>query len=482
MTKNSPLAPELPETLKWINTEAPVSLAALRGKMVILEFWTSGSINCKHMLADLSSLENKYKDNLAIVSIHAAKFPFENNVSNVEKSVSRHHIKHPVAHDPNKRVLTKYGIKAWPAVVLINAEGRVIGRMQGEGKMQQLEQQIKQCLGDGEIKGLLGKNAYRFKYQPDVKNVLRFPGKIYATQSHIFVSDSGHNRVLEINLHGRITRIFGSGGAGLLDGSGADAAFNNPQGLVRVSNFLYVADCGNHAIRRINLSTDEVVTVAGNGKLGRIVTGSFSDPCDVSISSPWDICYKDGDLYIAMTGRHQIWKLSLTDNMLSVFSGSSAIDLKDGKAELAAFAEPSSLAIDDYKLYCCDAESSAIRVVRIPGGQVSTLIGKDIQTFGDMDGGCSQALLQHPQSIAIDAEKQLLYVADSYNNKIKVLDLKLNSIRTLFTGGGLHEPGGLSLCDNILWIASTNLHEIRKLNLLNHEVEVLELNVPEQDF
>ncbi len=482
MANNPPLAPELPDTLKWVNTEAPVSLSALRGKIVLLEFWSSGSINCMHMLADLRYLEHKYKDNLIVVSIHVAKFPHQNSIDSVKKSVRRLHLKHPVAHDPDQRVCIKYGIKAWPAVVLIDAEGRVIGRLQGEGKTNQLDQQVKRCIEDGERKNILDSSSYRFKVQPGADSIVSFPGKLFATRTHIYISDSGHNRVLEVNQHGRVTRIFGSGGAGLLDGYGIDAAFNNPQGLVCVDNFLFVADCGNHAIRRINLATLEVSTIAGNGKHGLIASSTFTDPTAVPISSPWDLCYKDGDLYIAMAGRHQIWKMNLTENSLAVFSGSGAIDLKDGKAEEAAFAQPSGLAIDDYKLYCCDAESSAIRLLRLPGGQVSTLIGKDLYTSGDVDSGCSQALLQHPQSIVMDADRQLLYIADSYNNKIKALDLNLNSVRTLFTGGELDEPGGLALCDNILWIANTNAHEIRKLNLLNHEVEILELNEPEQNF
>jgi len=480
MASNLPMAPELPDTLKWINTEAPVSLSALRGKIVLLEFWTSGSVNCMHMLSDLRYLEHKYRDNLIVISIHSAKFPHNNNIANVKKSVARHHLKHPVAHDPSRRVCVKYGIHAWPAVVLIDAEGRVIGRLQGEGKTHQLDQQVKRCIEAGEKKDILDTSSYRFKMQPSRDDVLSFPGKLFATRKHIYISDSGHNRVLEVNQYGRVSRIFGSGGAGLLDGYGIDAAFNNPQGLVCIDNFLFVADCGNHAIRRINLANLEISTIAGNGKLGRVVSGTFTDPTAVPISSPWDLCYKDGTLYIAMAGRHQVWKLNLTENSLSVFSGSGAIELKDGKAEDAAFAQPSGLAMNDYKIYCCDAESSAIRLIRLPGGQVSTLIGKGLFTSGDCDSDSSKALLQHPQSIVMDQDRELLYIADSYNNKIKALDLNLNTVRTLFTGGELDEPGGLALCDNTLWITNTNAHEIRKLNLLNHEVEILELTIPEQ--
>jgi sugar lactone lactonase YvrE len=311
---------------------------------------------------------------------------------------------------------------------------------------------------------------------------LKYPGKLLASNPYIYISDSGHNRIVEINHFGRVTRVFGSGGAGLLDGNGRDAAFNNPQGLALVSDFLYVADCGNHALRRIDLQTQDIQTIVGDGTIGDIYAGEFTDPASVRLNSPRDLCYQDGILYVAMAGQHQLWKLRLTDNVLSVLAGSGSIGLQDGRADEARFAQPCSIAIDDYRIYSCDAESSAIRMLRTTGGQVSTLIGQGLSVSGDVDSGWSKALLQHPQGIAIDTQRQLLYVADTYNNKIKVMDFELDSISSLDAGDGLDEPDGLSLFDNTLWIANTNAHEIRKLNLLTHEVEVLELNEPEQDF
>jgi thiol-disulfide isomerase/thioredoxin len=482
MTKNPPLAPELPDTLEWINTEKPVKLADCRGKIILLDFWTAGSINCMHMLADLRFLRNKYRDNLVVIGIHSPKFPHEMNARSVKNSVSRLHIKHPVAHDKNKRVCKKYGIKAWPSIVLIDALGQVIGKLSGEGRRRQLDELIQKYIIIAEQKRVLNAVPFSCKISQVATSVLNYPGKILATPSHVYISDSGHNRILEINHHGRITKIFGSGGAGLLDGMGNEAAFNNPQGLVLANGSLYVADSGNHAIRRINLHSREILTVAGDGYQGSLTKQMATDPAGISLCSPWDISYQNGILYIAMAGTHQLWMLDLTDNRLSKFSGSGSLDLTDGKAEEAAFAQPFGLAIDEYKIYTCDAESSAIRLVRLPGGQVSTLVGRDLVTSGDCDGGWKQALLQHPQSIALDRAKQLLYVADTYNNKIKMINLKLNSIFSLDIDGNLDEPGGICLYDNILWVANTNAHEILKINLLNHKVEVLELNEPEQDF
>lgn len=475
-------APELPDTLQWVNTDGPVRLADLRGKIVILDFWTSGCINCMHTMEDLRYLENKYKDNLIIISIHSPKFPHDKEIENVIKAVNRFHIKHPVAHDPIMRVWTKYIIKAWPSAVFIDTEGYVVGSMRGEGRRRQLDQLIQQYVDIAEKRdGLdLSQIAVRFKREAD--NVVKFPGKIHAAESHVYVSDSGHNRVIEINHYGRVTRVFGSGAAGLLDGYGTEAAFNNPQGLALINDFLYVADTGNHAIRRINIKNNETLTLAGNGKLQRHTERYFHDALSTSLNSPWDLSYLDGELYIAMAGSHQIWKMDLTELTLQIFSGTGQENLMNGNADIAAFAQPSGLATGDQCVYVVDAESSSVRSVRLPDGRVTTLVGTGLFAFGDADGGWSSALLQHPLGVHYDASNETLYVADTYNGKIKLMDMRSKGISTIDVGRSLSEPGGISIQGNTLWIANTNSHEIGKFNLLSHEFEVLELNEPERDF
>ncbi|NOY66946.1 MAG: redoxin domain-containing protein, partial [Gammaproteobacteria bacterium] len=242
-------APELPDTLQWINTNEPVKLADLRGKVVLLNLWTAGCINCMHTLDDLHYLDNKYRDKLAVISIHSPKFPRNQQVESVVKAVNRYHIKHPVAQDSIKRVWTKYAIKSWPSIVIIDAEGYVVGCLRGVGRRKQLDGLIRRYLEVAEKKNIINLEALSIRPNREPADVINFPGKICVTESYLYVSDSGYNRVLEINHYGRVTRVFGSGAAGLLDGSGENSAFNNPQGLLFINDFLYVADAGNHAIR-----------------------------------------------------------------------------------------------------------------------------------------------------------------------------------------------------------------------------------------
>jgi len=475
-------APELPATLQWVNTERPLQLSELRGKIVLLHFWTSGCIHCMHMMPDLKYLESKYRDNLVVIGIHSPRFPHDKLKSCVLKAINRFHIRHPVAHDPIMRVWTKYGIKSWPAIVFIDAEGHVIGKLGGEGRRKQLDSLIQEHIDKAEKKGILSNQHIGTLRKQEPESVLSFPGKLFATENHLYISDSGHNRVIEVNQHGRVMRSFGSGSQGLLDGDATGASFDNPQGLVKLNNYLYVADTGNHAIRRIDLQSNEVITIAGDGKIGKGGNQISSDPLALSLNSPWDVCIHGSDLYIAMAGWHQIWKMDLMQNSLVSISGSGKSDMQDGSSQVASMAQPSGLSVGDYCLYVADSQSSSVRVVRLPGGQVSTLIGKSISSSGDKDGGWSQAQLQHPQAVVSNLKQGQIYIADTYNNKIKLMDEGSKGIKTLDSKNLLDEPSGLSMTSDTLWIANTNKHEIVKMNLLTRKFEVLELNEPVIEF
>ena len=476
------LAPELPTTLQWVNTERPLQLSELRGKIVLLHFWTSGCIHCMHMMPDLKYLENKYRENLVVIGIHSPRFPHDKLKSCVLKAINRFHIRHPVAHDPIMRVWTKYGIKSWPAIVFIDAEGSVVGKLGGEGRRKQLDQLIHEHIAKAEQKGLLNSQVISIQRKQEPDSVLSFPGKLFATENHLYISDSGNNRVIEVNHFGRVMRSFGTGSPGLLDGDGKDASFDNPQGLVKINNYIYVADTGNHAIRRIDIQSNEVLTIAGDGKIGNAAAQILTNPSSVSLNSPWDLCSNGSDLYIAMAGWHQIWKFDLMANTLEAISGSGKSDLQDGSSQVASMAQPSGLAVGDYCLYVADAQSSSIRIVRLPGGQVSTLIGKGLSSSGDVDGGWSQAQLQHPQAVAANHKNGRIYIADTYNNKIKLMDENAKSIRTLGNKELLDEPSGLSLTGDTLWITNTNKHEILKMNLMTQKFEVMEINELAIDF
>lgn len=465
MTREPIRAPELPDHLEWYNTGVPIRLREQRGKMVLLDFWTYCCINCLHILPDLRYLEEKYRDGLVVIGIHSPKFPHERVAENVQKAINRHHIRHPVANDPTLQVWRQYAIRAWPSIICIDPEGYVLGVVRGEGRRKQLDGLIAEQLEKAERSGRLNTEPLALRPRPEASTTLAFPGKLLATGSRVYVSDSGHNRVVEATAGGAIVRVFGGNSPGFVDGQGDAAAFSNPQGLSKIDEFLYVADTGNHAVRRINLRDGDVQTVAGNGRHGRGGALFYTDPLQAALNSPWDLAYHGGNLYIGMAGQHQIWSLQLSNNTIGRLAGSGREGIDDGAPDLASFAQPSALTVGDFRLYVADAESSALRSLRLPDARVETLVGLGLFEFGDVDANGQRARLQHPMGLAFDGGRACLWIADTYNNKIKRYDMKTNVVSSSLSCPELAEPGGLSLHRNQLWIANTNAHDVRCMDL-----------------
>ncbi len=473
-------APELPDNLDWFNTDEPLTLASQRGKVVLLNFWTYCSVNCMHVLPDLRYLENKYPDTLTVISIHSPKFENERVGEQLQKAINRHHIRHPVANDTKFQMWRAYGIKAWPSIIFIDPEGYVVGILRGEGRRQQLDELIRKHIDAAEQNGVLAPSPVPSVTRPEPDTMLSFPGKVLATRNNLYIADSGRNRILETYHDGKVRRIFGSGTPGLLDGNEAAAMFSNPQGMTLVGDdFLYIADTDNHAIRRIHLKSGDVMTLAGDGKQGRYVADSFREPLDAQLNSPWDLTFHESTLYIAMAGQHQIWRMNLNHLAIERYAGSGREDIVDGPAGSACFAQPSGITALGSTLYVADAETSSIRVVRTDQGTVSTMVGKGLFDFGDREGVGMKARMQHPLGVTVDPERNALWVADTFNSKIKRIDLQTSEVSKFKFGIPLDEPGGLSLFRDKLFIANTNAHQIVMLDLSSRMAEVV--NVRECD-
>ena len=486
MTTPKVRAPELPDTLQWYNTDGkPIKLADLRGKVVLLDFWTYCCVNCQHILPDLAWLEKRYPDTLTVIGLHTPKFPNERIGQNVQKAVNRHYIRHPVAHDESFSVWQQYGVKAWPTIIYIDPEGYIVGALRGEGRRRQLDQMIEKSIAEAKEKGTLVRSKTDVRLWPEPELELKFPGKVLATSDRLFISDSAHNRVLECMPNGRILRVYGSGAAGQLDGIGNEAAFDNPQGLECIANHLYVADSGNHLIRKIDLVTHEVSTAAGLGKIGRVKSfQTFENPLEVPLNSPWDLSYHNGSLYIAMAGSHQIWILDLSKNTLQVYAGTGSESIENGNVETSTFAQPSALSIGEdleTMLFIADAETSAIRSIRLRDNYVNTMVGKGLFDFGEKDGKGAEAKMQHPMGVVFDPKRKALWVADTFNQRIRYIKISNNTVSTMKLPHPLAEPGGLSIQGDDLWIANTNAHNIVKINIKSGEMEQVEIYSIETD-
>ena len=136
-------APAFPTGLDWINTGGkPVTIQELKGKVVLLDFWTYGCVNCFHVIPDLEKLEAKYPDSLVIIGVHSAKFATEGNTQHIAAIVQRYGLKHPVVNDHDMQIWNEYGATGWPTLTLIDPAGNVVGQVSGEGHYALLDRVV----------------------------------------------------------------------------------------------------------------------------------------------------------------------------------------------------------------------------------------------------------------------------------------------------------------------------------------------------
>lgn len=479
-------APELVGGKSWLNTDKPLSLSALKGKLVLLDFWTYGCINCIHIIPDLKKLEAKYPNNLVVIGVHSAKFENEKDTENIRKIILRYGIEHPVVNDADFKIWESYAVNAWPTQVLIDPNGYIIGQVSGEGNYAAIDGAINKTIAEFRKKGELNEAPLNLALEnAKVGNLpLAFPGKVLADEksNRLFIADSNHNRIVVTDLNGKLLEVIGSGQNALTDGDFAKAAFNRPQGLALDGDNLFVADTENHAIRKVNLASKTVEIVSGNGKQAawRSAGGAAKSS---QLSSPWDLVKVGNAIYIAMAGTHQIWKLDLEKGTVAPYAGTSAEARLDASIDEAAFAQPSGIVSDGKKLWIADSESNIIREIDLQKETVETLVGGDLFDFGDVDGEGDAVRLQHPLGIAIYSGKIL--IADTYNHKIKKLDAQKRTVET-FTGDGkagqtdgansrFYEPGGLSVANGKLYVADTNNQAIRVIDLKTRRVSTLKI-------
>jgi thiol-disulfide isomerase/thioredoxin/sugar lactone lactonase YvrE len=477
----------------WINTAKPIKLEQLRGKFVLLDFWTLGCINCMHVIPELKKIEAAWPNDLVVIGVHSAKFQEEKNTKIIAQAALRYGLEHPIINDSDFAVWKSFGIHAWPSLVLIDTEGYAVWGRSGEVTFEQLDNLLKPAVAYYRKMGLLDEKPLVFEPEGAraARRPLSFPGKVSADKpgNRLFIADSGHNRIVIARLDGTLVDTIGDGQRGQTDGDYAHARFNSPQGMALKDEMLYVADTENHLIRKIDLTKKQVVAIAGTGRQSRQEPpfSQAAKPLETPLNSPWALCIQKNSLFIAMAGSHQIWKMPLSEANIEVYAGNGVEDIVDGplaprkayQSGFSSFAQPSGLASDGLWLYVADAEGSSIRAVPFDQSRkVRTVVGTAhlndarLFTFGDADGPAYQAKLQHPLGIVFHEGK--LYIADTYNNKIKTVDPIHGDVQTLAGSGAadyadsppaFNNPSGLSAAGGKLFVADTNNHAIRLVDL-----------------
>lgn len=489
-------APAFADGLEWINVATPPSWPDFRGKVVVLDFWTYGCINCIHMIPVLEQLQEKYADELVVIGVHSAKFENEGSTENISQIAARYGRSEPIVNDVDFVVWRSWGARAWPTIGVVDPSGNVLALQSGEIPYSTIDNFVGNVVSRFDELGLVDRSpllvAEPETREPD--SLLRFPGKVLADAGgeRLFIADSNHNRIIIANLEsGDIIDVVGSGAKGLTDGEFEIAEFAKPQGLALTGETLYVADLDNNVIRQVDLSTRVVQTVAGTGVrgAGRPPVEPLEDPTSFDLRSSWALEFGDGaSLYVAMAGTHQIWVFDTDSMTLGPAVGSSREALFNAILADSALAQPSGLHYDDGKLYFADSESSSIRIAHIRQNFVSTISGPardSLFDFGDVDGKVGTSLLQHP--LGVTGSPTEIYIADTYNSRIKSIDSE-SVTTTLFGLGGsggyrdgnamvaeFDEPGGLDYANGKLYVADTNNHAIRVIDLAEGIVETFVL-------
>ncbi|HEU4332593.1 MAG TPA: NHL domain-containing thioredoxin family protein [Lapillicoccus sp.] len=432
-------APELVGR-RWLNTGGhDLSLAELRGRVVLLDFWTFCCVNCLHVLDELRPVEERFPDELVVVGVHSPKFEHEGEPAAVEAAVERYAVGHAVLDDPELVTWQAYTARAWPTLVVVDPEGYIVASMSGEGHGPGIASLVEELVAEHAAKGTLRRGSAPYAPPPPPVSALRFPGKVALLPDGSFVvSDTAHHEVvhLEADLETERRRWGGPG------------VFDEPQGVLllpsdvaaQVGYELLVADSVNHQVKGISLSDNEIRLLAGTGEpLRRREAGGPA--LEQDLSTPWDLAWWDGRVVIAMAGIHQLWGLTLNANAalgrLEVLAGTTQEGLRDGPGEAAWLAQPSGLATsaDGQRVWVADSETSALRTWSASG--LTTQVGAGLFDFGHRDGPAGEARLQHPLGV-VELPDGSAAVCDTYNGAIRRYDPETNRVTTLATG--LAEP------------------------------------------
>ncbi|GAA1338208.1 thioredoxin-like domain-containing protein [Catellatospora bangladeshensis] len=451
----------------WLNTgDREVRLADLRGKVVLLDFWTFCCINCLHVLDELRPLEAEFPDVLVTIGVHSPKFVHEADAEALEAAVERYEVHHPVLDDPELTTWQNYAVKAWPTLVLVDPEGYVVHVAAGEGHVDALRRIVTEVVAEHEAKGTLHRGDGPYVPPAPADTELRFPAKALRTpRGTLLVSDSAHHRLVELEPDGEtVVRRVGTGERGRRDG--LEPTFSEPAGLAllppdvaaEVGYHVVVADTVNHLLRGLDLDTGEVTTVAGTGEQWR--DGATDGPADaVDLTSPWDVAWWEpaGGVVIALAGNHTLGLFKPVERRLERLAGTTVEGLGDGPAADAFFAQTSGLAADGDRLWLVDSETSALRYLE--GGEVRTAVGRGLFDFGHRDGPADQALLQHPLGVAVLPDGGIA-VADTYNGAVRRYDPATGEVSTLATD--VAEPSDVLYVDGELVVVASAAHRLER--------------------
>ncbi len=485
----------------WFNTSRSVNKEDLKGKLVLLDFWSYSCVYCIQSLPQIRELQDDLGSKITVIGVHSARFEGEKNRTAIKKAILKYNIDFPVIDDSNLKIWKKFNLKYWPTYILINPYGNIIEKFSTKKDLKKLTKAVK-------------KAAKKYKYEinrdplptlPEkyntIGNVLSFPTDLKSTKNFsfrskevpaIFIANSSKNKIYVTSLSGDILFKIGSGVDGFEDGGFASSSFSRPRGLLYKSGKLYVADTGNNALRVIDFKKKEVATLIGSGELGGIIKyGKKIDADDFDLSSPNALEFfpDSNHIVIANSGANQILSYDIKKHLIKVVAGDGSLGDKDGKLSTNSLAQTADLAVYNKKLYFVDSKSSSLRVLD-KSGNVQTLIGQGLSKFGNKTGSKDEALMQNPSGLEVDDTG--VYIVDSFNNSIKKYNFSSKKLSNYFGSGKIgevlgdskesefDEPKKITSVLNRFYISDTNNNRIVSISRSKPKSEVFNVMPPQK--
>ena len=416
-------APAFKEGLEWLNSK-PLILSELKGKYLLLDFFTFGCINCLNNLNTIKSLYSRFGNALVVIGVHTGKFSHEKELDALKVALLRYKINYPVVNDPEHVIADVYAARGWPTTILVDNRGYIAHHASGEQKLLEWNGRLSVC-------GLSAK--YKIEDTSSDKKALSFPQKVLTTPDFLAISNTNKDEVWLSDYSAQVKEVI---------------VAERPMGLAYQDNTLYI--CESDSISQYDITTKTKQTIIEN------------------LRNPYDIVIVENRLIVALAGSHLINMYDIETKVLVQSYGNKFEALRDGKPDECQLAQPSGLTHLDDVIYFVDAESSSLR--KIQKGRVHTLVGEGLYTYGDSDK--DEILLQHPQALCAGIIGDgcgggRLFIADTFNNKVKAYFPDDGSIRTLLEG--LNEPSGISKKGCELYIANSNAHEIVVFDLSKME-------------
>ncbi|CAF0797477.1 unnamed protein product [Didymodactylos carnosus] len=465
--------------------------------IIAITFWTYSCIHCLQVLPRLNMAYKRFSTaGIAMIGVHSPKYEHEKMKLNVRHAVDRLLIEYPVLNDNALATWKGIDIQCWPTVLILSPDAVPLLILEGENHVQHLETFLQPLLTHykSSVRATNKISIEDLNTQATVpvpKTTLRYPTYICVTSGgELIISFSGSNQLLACDMTGKVDTIIGTGQAGLADGELSECEFDSPHGLAEYNNVIYVADTNNHAIRAFDLNSRRVLTLIGTGRQGSDKIGGMKRS-QQPIASPYDVCLAESPfdnkhvLLIAMAGSHQIWvyafeetqwwnNIVLSKNSCSAIIGSGVEQNKnDSQPMVACLAKPTGI---------CRGVMDGKQVLFISdiGGELDPT---NLSAFGDLDGSAMSAKLQHPTGIAFHYETNHLYLCDTYNNKLKCVDVPQRQCKTYFlqdtdtrkqrgetNSAKFNEPTGLVIFEHFMWVADTNNSCVKRIDLQHGNV------------